>query len=556
MAGRAGRAMEGGRDGPERRVLASAVVYIALLVLVAVTLGMALPASAPDHDAIQALGAAHSLAAGTGYASPIPYYELQHAAAPALPVPQTIFPPGGAFTMQAAIAVGIPPAIAPMAVTLLALLVSVEVMRRLLRAGGCSATVAAAAAIAWLAHPRIWELVRGGSSEPAYIACCLLATLGVVRATGARRPAAWLLAAGLAGAAAVMLRYIGAIQVAALALVVAVAFRRDGVARLLERVTVFALPAALATAAMLARNRLLSGRLSGGQFEHPSPPGWAEALPALREAMRMAMALPSVPWASGAVLALAMAGLLAATAWALRVAGTGEPARDPDGGARRRAAQVVLACVAGAAAQAVFLAWNAASVATWFASWRYLLPLVPSCIVAVVVAAAGGGRGTVFDRMQGAALAAVALLAIGLVVREHGTTTPLAQVRADVRRALDARCGEETVRARIERLRVAGTPVLSTEEHFVHLETGAFVIGTTSRFYTRRIWTPAAVGDLMASFGAREVIVLRAMLPRRAPAFVGSPFHDALAAGHLPEGFEPVCEAPGVAVLRAPPRSP
>jgi hypothetical protein len=55
----------------------------------------------------------------------------------------------------------------------------------------------------------------------------------------------------------------------------------------------------------------------------------------------------------------------------------------------------------------------------------------------------------------------------------------------------------------------------------------------------------------MASFGAREAIVPRTMLPRRAPAFVGSSFHEALAAGRVPEGFEPVCEADGVAVLRA-----
>jgi len=550
--GRAGGAFDPGRDGPERLALVTWFVYVGLLVVVAATLAAAFARSAPDHDSIQAIGAARSLAAGTGYASPIPYYELQHAAAPTLPVPQTIFPPGGAVALGAAIAAGVAPAIAPMVAALLALLVSVETLRRLLRAAGCPATVAAAAALAWLAHPRIWELVRGGSTEAAYVACCLLATLGVVRAMEARRPVPWLLAAGVAGAAAVMVRYIGAVQVAALAMVVALAFRRDGFVRMLERVTAFALLPALATVALLARNRLLSGRLTGGQFEHPDAPGWIGALAATREAMRMAMALPSVPWAGGAVVVAMIASLLAATLWALRIAVAPDPGRDPDGGARRGAARVVLACMAGVAAQGAFLLWNTATVAEWFASWRYLLPLVPLSIVALVSAAAGGGRGTALARLQGAALAAVTLLAIGLAVREHGITTPLAKTRVEIGRALDLRCGDGSVRDRIERQRVAGTPILSTEEHFVHLETGAHVIGTTSRFYTRRTWTPEAVAALMASFGAREVIVLREMLPRRAPAFVGSPFHEALVAGRVPAGFELVCEAAGVTVLRAP----
>jgi hypothetical protein len=143
------------------------VACVALLALVTALLASVLADSAPDHDANQALGAAQSLASGTGHASPFPCYALQHTAAPVLPVPQTIVPPGGAFAPWVALA------LAPMAV-----------------------------------------------------------------------------------------------------------------------------------------------------------------------------ALPPVPWASG----------------------------------------VVLACVAGAAAQAAFLAWNAATVAAWFVSWRYLLPLLPLCVVA------GGGR--------------------------------------------------------------------------------------------------------------------------------------------------------------------
>ena len=560
------------------------VAYVTVLALVAALLASVLADSAPDHDAIQALGAAQSLAAGTGYASPIPYYALQHAAAPALPVPQTIFPPGGAFALRVALVAGVPAALAPMAVALLALLVSVEAMRRLLRAAGCPPAVAVAAALGWLAHPRIWELVRSGSTEPAYVAAGLLATLGVVRASGAHRPLPWLLAASLAAAAAVLLRYIGAVHVAALAAVVALFFHGGGLRRQLWHVAVFALPAALVTVAMLVRNRLLSGRLSGGQFEHPSPPGWGEALAAMLEAMRLAAGLPSMPWASGAVLAVAVVALLAATAWALRCLlvadgrphGTGVTRRRSgmggdmgsgissdigsgmdrgmDSERRQAAARVVLACVAGAAAQAAFLAWNAATVAAWFASWRYLLPLLPLCVVAVVAcvaALAGDSRGSLWPRAQGVALAAVALLATGLALREHGTATPLAVARTALQRALDVRCGEETVRERIERQHAAGVPILSTEEHLLQLETGAWVIGTTSRLYTPREWTPAAVAALMASFGAREAIVPRTMLPRRAPAFVGSSFHEALAAGRVPEGFEPVCEADGVAVLRA-----
>ena len=82
MAG-TGKVTDRDGEGPQRLASVARVAYVTVLALVAALLASVLADSAPDHDAIQALGAAQSLAAGTGYASPIPYYALQHAAAPA-----------------------------------------------------------------------------------------------------------------------------------------------------------------------------------------------------------------------------------------------------------------------------------------------------------------------------------------------------------------------------------------------------------------------------------------------------------------------------------------
>ncbi|MFM1987611.1 MAG: hypothetical protein RJA99_568 [Pseudomonadota bacterium] len=529
----------------ERRERAAATAFALVLAAVVALLLALTGATVPDHDAIQALGAARALLAGEGFASPIVYYEPQIGLGPPVPVRQTVFPPGAAWVIAVLVAAGVPPPQAPALAALVMLAASAELLRRLLRAGGCPPAASAAVAIVWLAHPRVLELTRAGASEPAFVAALLAVALAVSHAAGARRPAATLAIAGAFGALAVTVRYVGVLPVAAMAAATWVAFRHAGPRRASAAALTVGLPAAIVLAAMAMRNHALTGRLSGGQFDRPAPPGAAAALEALAEAVRLALALPALPGVGEVLLGLGVlalgAGLLGGLLGAARGPGPGPDAR--------RAAAALLACAAAAGAQAAFFAWNAATVATWFASWRYLLPLGPllAAVVAILVSARPAAARA---RPLGvAALVAVAGLAAVSGLRETRIVSPLSVARAQVDAALETRCGDRTVRERLAAL-PPDEPVLSTEEHLVYLLTGRPVLGTTSRLYTSRTWTPAAVGELMRRFDAREVLVVPPALARRAPAFVGQPFHEALAAGRVPDGFEAVCDSPAVRVLR------
>lgn len=525
---------------------------------VAALLVALLPASAPDHDAIQAIGAARSLLAGQGFSSPIVYYEMQHALGPAVPVPQTVFPPAGAWAIAVLLALGVPAAFAPALVAIAALLASAELLRRLLGAAGCPPTLAVAVGVAWLVHPRAWELARAGATEPLFVAALLLCALAVTRAGDGARPWTALAVAGAAGALAVTVRYVGVVPVAAIAAATYLALRSADRVHAAVAATIVGAPAAIAAGALFLRNRLLTGRASGGQFEHPIPPDLAAALEALGEAARQALGVPGLPGAGPAALALGLAVGAAGLGWGLWVSARGAAPRrgEPDAtgqaaadAMRRAAARGVLACAAAALAQAAFFAWNTATVAPWFASWRYLLPLLPMLLAVAAVLACGALGASRARRLGPVALVAVAALGIACGLRETRITSPLAEARAQVEAALDARCGDGTVRARLA-ARPPDEPLLSTEEHLLHLATGRPVLGTTSRNYTSRTWTAAEVAEAMDRFGAHEVLVVPPALARRAPAFVGQPFHAVLAAGGVPEGFEPVCDGPAVRVLR------
>lgn len=528
---------------PMRAARAAAFAFVLVLAADAVLLVALLTASAPDHDAIQSIGAARSLLAGQGYASPIVYYDAQLEAGPPLPVPQTVFPPGASWAIAGLMAAGVPAAVAPGLLAIVGLFASAEATRRLLRLGGVPPTLAAAVAIGWLAHPRVWELTRAGATEPLFVAALLAAILALSRAAGAARPAPALAAAGIAGAAAVTVRYVGVVPVAAFAAVAWFVFRHAGPMRAVGAALWVGGPAALAAAAMFVRNRMLTGRLSGGQFEQPSAPGLGVAVDAMGEAARRMLAVPALPGAGAAALVGAALVLVAGIVWALRAA-----RRDAPPEARVRAA-LVLACATAAIAHVAFHAANAATVATWFASWRYLLPMLPAGLVVAAVA----GSALLGERTVRRAGAAALVAAIGLAIvsgwREARQVTPLATAVSGLEAALDTRCGERTLRERLAAL-PAGEPVLSNEEHLLHLATGRPTLGTVSRFYGARSWSAGEVASTMALFGAREAVMLASAFARREAAFAGQPFHETFAAGGVPDGFEQVCAGPGLRVLR------
>lgn len=516
--------------------------FLCALLGMVVVLWLGRSDNAPVHDAIQAIGAARSLLAGEGYSSPIVYYELQYRLGPDVPVPQTVFPPGTAALVALLAQVGIPAASAPFVIASAGLLASAAVMRQILLAAGAPSALAALVAVAWLVHPRMGELVRGGAVEPLFIALLLAALWGVQRGLSSRPVWGALLAAGLACAGAVVVRYIGVVPVAALGVTGFLLLRRVGWKPAFAAAVCVGGPAALVAMGLFLRNLALTGRLSGGQFDPARVTDIDAALALLVDAARLSAAMPDWPGLSLAVMVAGGVAGVAAVLWAWR----GAERIPPDTQA------VLWSCVALVASQALFFAWSTARVAPWFASWRYLLPVVPFVWIILVLLLVSWQGGSRMQRLAVWSSPVLLCAAVFITVRALAAPTPMAQARQEIEQALAAPCGSVTLADHLRAL-PPHQPVLSTEEHLLHLTTARPVIGLTSSVYTARRFTPEGVRALMERFGARDVVVFSATMARRKAEFAEQPFQSALAAREWPHGFEPVCEGPLASVLRLSP---
>jgi hypothetical protein len=242
------------------RALAGAGLFaVAALVVVLARWNRVAPIS---NDGIQYVEAARQLLAGHGYATSLVFFDEQHAAG-VIPAPQTVWPPGYPVAIAAAGKLGMGLETAARLVARGAFVAIIPLVFLIaLRLTG-NPILASLAAFWQLGVTELWMYLAAPNSELPFLALSLAALVAVPRDGDAKWR--WALAGLLAGLS-VTVRYAGLFLLATLgmaAMIVAWHRWRHGRRGVLQPLMLLAPGAALA-GALLLRNQLLVGNLSGG----------------------------------------------------------------------------------------------------------------------------------------------------------------------------------------------------------------------------------------------------------------------------------------------------
>lgn len=494
---------------------------LAAWALVGLAIGIAAPPNplGLTNDGAQYLSGARNLRAGQGYATSILYFD-EHYRSGRVPSPQTVWPPAysaalaglGAAGLTEDTSVRVLGVISLGAILGLAFLLGVTLSGSLL--GGSLAALWAGASTELLFY------VRTPSTELAFIAL-VLGALAAAAGAEAGRAGRWI-AAGLLAAAATYVRYAGLFVAAGLGLYgLLTAWRSGGAWRDRLRPVLGLVPGGVLIGALLVRNLILAGTVSGGNSKTVSQP----VAGLLRETV-----IAIVDGLAGASLSDLRAGgfraVLAAAGFAALVLAAGLVLRA--GRELRRPGFVLVLLVAGAYAAGV-IAVSSRTMLTF--GLRYLLPVLP-CLAALIVGAAW--QGSRRARVLGTA---ATLLAVAGGLGAFGR-------RLDARQA----SGPPTVDAGL--LAWARSPGSRGPILAVGLsQAQAFLFGREmllipQTFFTGAPWDDAQLDAVVSRYGVRHVVVARDRTPEAYPGAAA-----ALLAGRRPAWLRPVGEGPGAAVF-------
>lgn len=516
---------------PDR--IASWVVLGAILLTAATLLGL-YDKRLINPDTIQLLDAARHLLAGDGFSSSIVYYESQLQFG-RVPAPLTVWPPGFSWLLLLPLKLGMSGeatafvlcAIAHLATAWLVFVVA----RRL-----AGPWIAAVTSLAWLLHAATLTMVLALYAEPLYVAFMVASYVALVEA--GKSPdwsLRWLLVAGAAGACSILMRYSGVLWPAAAGLWLLVTAIRSRSWQPIRAALIFGALPALTTLALFWRNFLLTGRISGGQFEYGGAGG----------VMSVAQHLF---WESGTVLGRVLSAwpvVLGLVLLILGIAAIGLARRLRMSEPRNVALGLA---ICNLVVQVAFLLAGAVESSIVFTGYRYWLPVLPFLAIllsvvthdAVVPLRSGAALRA---RMWPVAIVASAAILAASVLAEFPYRWPLKAAHptmAVIVQGLAERMPDgHTVREALELPADAGKPLLGFLEHRLSVLTGRAVIGLTDARYTLRVWTDDEVQRLVKEQGVEQVVFFPPAFDPKHVENANQPFWNELLAGETPRWLKP-----------------
>ncbi|MEO1245965.1 MAG: hypothetical protein AAFX56_09830 [Pseudomonadota bacterium] len=486
-----------------------AVVPLLLLLAVAVLIGGTLVAGFDRvhlyNDSFQHASAARSLADGDGYKTAIVYYE-QNYAQRAMPVAQTVWPPGIAAMSSVFVLAGVDAATAVFTVSLLGLLLCPFLLLATGRRLELSRVATTAVALSSVALGLLVFITSRAGTEGPFVAATLLALFGAARLGKSEVPAWPGLAALAVGATlAVTIRYNGLFLVLSTGfwfVLLAILHRRW-----LPIVHAFAalLPAAALGMFILLRNYSLSGSLTGG----PVSESWAAPVAVLRKLVEASISTvglnPSQPLQLAALGVLALSLLLLVVWLPSYLLSCYRPKAETRTALYGRG-DVVLFCLSYVLVSMTMLLLVLAPRALDALGYRYLLPLIPfaALLFALVVRERPGRLG------QAGLLLFVGLVLVGnaLALCESRERMLADQALTEVTSSLDAVMQDGTplgdwLDARVGR----DSPLLSSSSQRLGGLTGWPMLGLTPGMYSLSDWTTPEVQRIVADYGVCYVLL-------------------------------------------------
>jgi len=518
-------------QGPSPPVaLSERIPLLALAVVTLLVAGVVLWLFEPSKinpDTIQLIDTARQLVNGHGLSSSIVYYEEQLAFG-SVPAPMTVWPPGFPWLLAVGMSVGFSPESTALALCLTAHLGVAFLIYFGLRRAETSASIAATAGCVWLLHPTGLSLTISCFAEPIFIAFMLASCLALIEALGdSPRWRLWLFISGACAAGAVLIRYNGVLWPAAAGLWLTFRAWRRSSWRTFGIAVAFGVLPALTTLGLLWRNVLLSGHLSGGQFEYGGAAGVVEAM--RRFYWGTDLLFGSLLTAQPIVLTLVFCVLGVELVQAVRKGGLMEPRNLLLGFA-----------LASGAVLAVFLFANALRSSIVFVDYRYWIPAIPFLLI--VVSAVADRALTKLQASQNARArlwpSVVALstgtliISISVALAGNWPLTQPHRATAVVRRALTEHLPDgRTLGAMLTASSDAPRLLLSNEERRLGFATGIPVVGLPIARYTQNVWDTHSVAALIRKFGISHVL----FFPTTYQEEYSIPFYGDLQGGRPPD---------------------
>jgi hypothetical protein len=509
------------------------IALCAVLLAAGVSLTRLFDTSLINPDTVQLISAARHLFAGDGLLTSIVYYESQLEFG-RTPAPLTVWPPGFAVLLAGGMKLGLDPAYGAFAMCLLSHLAVSFLLYAGLRRLGVRAVIGLIAALVWALHPGAWSMVLSAYTEPLFTALTLGSCFALLESERDReRSVRWLISAGLLAASAVLVRYSGVLWPMAVGAWALLAALRGRSWRPIGRALVFAAAPLAATTGLFVRNYLLSGLLSGGQFDYG---GAVSLTDALRRTYweagsifgSLATVHPLVLMAAVSMIGLAVVVLLRRGTW--------KPRED----------MIVLGGVYVLGLGA-FLLLNAMTASAGFLDYRYWLPGLPFllCVLALAADAAAGRVSDAQPRWKWAqlgVLGAAGVIAVSAAA-ELAVRWPIAPVHistAVIERALAETLPEGgTLRDALTARQDLDRPLLAHHEHRFSLATGRAALGLPDARFSQRVWTTQAVATIVRQQRIREVVFFPAAYDRKAANNRNTPFFHELSEGRVPPWLTP-----------------
>ena len=460
------------------------------------------------NDGAQYLSTAEQILSGGGIRTSTVYYEVQ--AQFGMPANQTMWPPGVPFMLALVVLLtGLSDVVAFSLMNALAHAGSVFILYRLMvHFLNQNQRVAAFVALLYLLY--VWALntVVGANAEPLFTFFLMAGAGALYRASRnpANRIGWWLLASTCVGLACAM-RYIGVAFVGALGLIALWQLIRSRWALAAwGRAVALGAPAGVIFGALIARNLLLTGRMTGG--------------PTNERGLTLAEYLLNTQWAltevlgggNGtffwlAVLAFLLSGCLFVF---LKLRGL-QPQELAEDEAR---SSVAVFGVLGTVLTVLLVYGLAATKSGLAVEGRYFITCVPLFIVGAAALWQTTATGAEVTRFKSAAFAAFAGSSLILTLVNLSEFSELVNneaAPARLEQKLGAGYRGQSLKAMLQQAGSVDSPIMSNQSQALHMVLRKPTIGVPENRLTPTVWSPQLLVELAHRFGVEYLVVFKDM---------------------------------------------
>ena len=512
--------------------------FLLLLVLVSYFLALKTEPTGIRNDTVHYVSGARNVLAGHGVSSDIAYYDLQHRLG-RLPVPITDWPPGVPLLIAVFVVPGFDGFTSALMVNYLCLLVSLWVVYRILMLRGVRSTTRFVATAMLVVYLPSWRFACDGGSTMPMVFCTLLSFYFLQRwdtdlnadqntslpessRTSSQSVNCDLWMCGVFAGAAFSMRYAGLFFIASLGLFLVIDWIRKRTWESFRNFIRVVIPIVLISGVVLGRNVYHVNSLFG------RPKSAINVASPLSEQITWTLSLLSGislsalsaanPFAIIAAVAVAICiPLCAFGLWASR--------RNSKPTARLPAIYVSFSIVSLVGCSAAFQ--------FEFVQPRYLVAIVPFVLILLAEA---------LDQVWSEKPAHIARWMPGVLLvlcftgqlRTYWYADKSALRNERVRTALQASVGDSTIGDLLNDVTTRTHPLLTDRPQEIALVIDRPTIGIATAEFSRKVLTSKEARQMMESFGAQRVFLLKALFDETEPTRSNQVFFADLKNGRIP----------------------